>query len=542
MPVPTRLANDGWWLCAAEDSSAPAHSPAHFNVGLFSMINSLASTRTLASSLENVPKRLLVAGALTGLADWLFYGHAVGLSLAVFLLCLAACAFITGPLHIGWGRCSIAFGILCLGLAPLIEAANPLSISIGILSAAVTAAILTNPFFLRFADALTAVKAYLIKGPFRIFPDLLSADRNGHQFQALAVWVVPVLVSGIFIALFASANPIIESWVSAIDLKSWLDRVSFARLLFWAIAISFIWPFVYSRWQRRDNGPADEVYEEVAPADANLTSAPNNLFGPAAILRSLILFNALFAVETLLDGIYLWGGVSLPDGLTYAAYAHRGAYPLILTTILAAGFILLATRPGAPSEHSRAIRALVFLWTAQNVLLVLSSMMRLDLYVEIYSLTYWRIAAFIWMALVAVGLILIVARIVLERSNTWLIFANLMATTFMIYLCSFVNFPAFIANYNVAHCKEISGKGVVLDGAYLVSLGPQAIPALDNYIRPRTLGYWPVMLERRDALAATHAKTLDSWRGWSLRGARLQEYLDNNPRDSLISSPASKSS
>ncbi len=503
------------------------------------MIDSLASTRTVASSFKNISRRLLVAGALTGLADWLFYGHAVGLSLAVFLLCLAACAVITGPLHIGWGRCSIAFGILCLGLAPLIEEANPLSISIGILSAAVTAAILTNPFFETFADALTAVKAYLIKGPFRIVPELVNADRSGQQFHALAIWVVPVLVSGIFIALFASANPIIEIWVSAIDLKSWLNRVSFARLLFWAIAISLIWPFVYTRWLRRENGPADESYKEIAPLDASFSSTPSNLFGPAAILRSLILFNALFAVETLLDGIYLWGGVSLPDGLTYAAYAHRGAYPLILTALLAAGFILLATRPGAPTQHARAIRILVFLWTAQNVLLVLSSIMRLDLYVETYSLTYWRIAAFIWMALVAVGLILIVARIVLDRSNTWLISANLTATTLIIYLCSFVNFPAFIANYNVAHCKEISGKGVVLDGAYLVSLGPQAIPALDKYIRPRTLGYWPVMLERRDALAATHAKTLDSWRGWSLRGARLQEYLDKNPRDSLIGNPAS---
>lgn len=538
MPVPTRLANDGWWLCAAEISSAPAHSPAHFNQGLSNMINSLASTRTLASSLESVPKKLLVAGAMTGLADWLLYGHAVGLSLVVFLLCLAACAFITGPLHIGWGRCGIAFGILCLGLAPLIEETNPLSILIGILSAAITAAILTNPFFETFADALTAVRAYLVKGPFRIVPELVSADRSGHQFHALAIWVVPVLVSGIFIALFASANPIIEIWVSAIDLKSWLSRVSFARLLFWSVAISLIWPFVYTRWLRRENGPADEGYKEIAPLDASLSSASSNLFGPAAILRSLILFNALFAVETLLDGIYLWGGVSLPDGLTYAAYAHRGAYPLILTALLAAGFILLATRPGAPTQHARAIRILVFLWTAQNVLLVLSSIMRLDLYVETYSLTYWRIAAFIWMALVAIGLILIVFRIGLDRSNKWLISANLTAASLIIYACSFVNFPAFIADYNVAHCKEISGKGVVLDGGYLVSLGPQAIPAIDRYIRHGLLGY----RSARDTLAATHSRPLDSWRGWSLRGARLQEYLDKNPRDSLISSPASSKS
>jgi hypothetical protein len=142
------------------------------------------------------------------------------------------------------------------------------------------------------------------------------------------------------------------------------------------------------------------------------------------------------------------------------------------------------------------------------------------------------------MSLVAVGLVLIVARIALNRSNAWLISANLSAAALVIYVCSFINFPALIADYNVAHCREISGKGIRLDGAYLVGLGAQAIPALDNYIRSRTLGYWPVMLERRDALAATHSRALVSWRGWNFRGARLQQYLDNNPRDTLVPNDA----
>ena len=47
--------------------------------------------------------------------------------------------------------------------------------------------------------------------------------------------------------------------------------------------------------------------------------------------RSLILFNALFALQTVLDLTYLWGGASLPDGMSHAEYAHRGAYPLIAT-------------------------------------------------------------------------------------------------------------------------------------------------------------------------------------------------------------------
>ncbi len=183
------------------------------------------------------------------------------------------------------------------------------------------------------------------------------------------------------------------------------------------------------------------------PRSRRLVSA--EFLDPSTILRSLILFNLLFAAQSILDGIYLWGHVALPDNLTYAAYAHRGAYPLIATALLAAAFVLVAMRPGGAAEKSKVIRPLVYLWVGQNVLLVASSILRLDLYVDIYMLTYWRIAAFIWMGLVALGLVLIVARIALNRSNQWLVGANLIALTIVLYGCSLVNFDAFIADYNV---------------------------------------------------------------------------------------------
>ena len=65
-----------------------------------------------------------------------------------------------------------------------------------------------------------------------------------------------------------------------------------------------------------------------------------------AVTRSLILFNVMFALQSALDLTYLWGGASLPNDMTYAYYAHRGAYPLIATALLAAGFVLIAMRPG----------------------------------------------------------------------------------------------------------------------------------------------------------------------------------------------------
>ena len=216
--------------------------------------------------------------------------------------------------------------------------------------------------------------------------------------------------------------------------------------------------------------------------------------------------------------------------MTYAAYAHRGAYPLIVTALLAAAFVVAAMRPGSAAERSPLMRALVFLWTGQNVLLVVSSILRLDLYVATYSLTYLRVAAFVWMLVVAIGLVLIVARIMLYRSNAWLISANLAALALTIYVCGFINFPYVIASYNVAHSREIAGNGPPLDAHYLIGLGPQAIPALDDYVvrggdaLPR-----PLFVARRDMLVASHRSEMGDWRAWNFRAWRLERYLERVP-------------
>lgn len=96
----------------------------------------------------------------------------------------------------------------------------------------------------------------------------------------------------------------------------------------------------------------------------------------------------------------------MPKGVTLAEYAHRGAYPLIVTALLAALFVIVTLRPGSSTAAMPAIRKLVVLWIAQNIVLVGSSIVRTFDYVEAYSLTILRISALAWMVLVAVGLVL----------------------------------------------------------------------------------------------------------------------------------------
>ena len=99
-----------------------------------------------------------------------------------------------------------------------------------------------------------------------------------------------------------------------------------------------------------------------------------------------------------------------------------------------------------------------------------------------------------------------------------------------LYACSLINFPAFIANYNVDHSLEVSGQGVPLDVPYLITLGPQVIPALDRYARlrfsPRTFDY-DGLQDLIEPLGHQFGKYTSDWRSWSLRNARLKIYLNN---------------
>jgi hypothetical protein len=469
------------------------------------------------------PSRFAIALGLAALADWLFYDERIGMSVVLFAIALMGCSLLANHAATDRRRMLIAGLVLIAGIIPAIEELNLLSFAFAVLALGVGVLVTTNPDIDGLADRARALLGLFLFGPFRLIREASGLFNVPALANGFVVWFVPIVLGFVFVALFVSANPLIEKWFALLNPGNTASQVSLARILFWLAALSIVWPFIHVRWRRRTVAaeiPAEPVPDE---GEAATDSDPIDLFGPPTVLRSLILFNLLFAVQTILDAIYLWGNVALPADITYAAYAHRGAYPLIITALLAAGFVLIAMKPGGPAERSTVIRPLVYLWVAQNVMLVVSSILRLDLYVQIYLLTYWRIAAFVWMLLVAIGLLLIVARIALQRSDDWLIRANLITLTGTLYICSLVNFAAIIADYNVAHSREASGKGVMIDMHYLSLLGPQALPALDRAFQLRAVD--TSLVSHRNSLVEMLRRDTASWRAWSCRSWRLQRYI-----------------
>jgi hypothetical protein len=486
---------------------------------------------------------------LTAAADWLFFnslGQSVGLSAPLFMAMMALGIVVTHRRQLPRQLAPSAL-FLMLGLLALIETVDTRSAILSTLCLA-GFALAASRRLPNGTAALPVLARFLATVPLTAF----LAGRQRHRAARRAkqrglvgpllegswlVWAMPLALASGFTLLLGLGNPVLGSWFALIDPFLLLDLFDPIRILFWIAAVILVWPFLRPRIR---NAKIRLAASPPTPAFVSATFSPawpSLVYGSAAVLRALLLFNAVFAVQTLLDGVYLWGGMALPEGISYASYAHRGAYTLIVTALLAAVFVLLALRPGASAAADPRIRALVYLWIAQNVVLVLSSMLRLDLYVDVYALTHWRLAAFVWMGIVAAGLILLCVQIAWRKSDRWLVGANLAVLGLVFTASCFVDDNALIARFNVEHSREITGEGVNLDVEHLTSLGPAAVPAIDLFLGSVRPDKDKARLEvkRRELehlrlwLATRHRRSLRDWRWLTFRKWRLSRYLGANP-------------
>ena len=466
-------------------------------------------TRTQPRRYYSFLAKVSAAAALIGIADLFFYDHWPAATLGVFGLAWAGSLALVRPdvrRHVA-------------PLVALTAAAGFALIMFDDLSVlgwclfwtAIASATLLSRH--RFNDAISwggQLIGHAILGIVTPLRDLhrLSverrlADRSGIGAM-LTVLALPVIGSAVFLALFASANPLISNAFQATRFPDL--SIAIGHVAFWIAALPAIWP---------NFRPRNTVLSFGSSAAKGLSFVPD--IPLATLTLSLFTFNAIFAVQNALDVAFLWSGAALPPDVTLADYAHRGAYPLIVTALLAGVFVLVASRPGGAGARSATVRRLLVAWIGQNLLLVASSVLRTLDYIQAYSLTRLRIAALAWMLLVAVGLILIAWRMLKGWSRRRLINANAVAAGIVLTLSSVVDFGTVAAAWNVSHARTAAD----LDLCYLNNLGPSSLLPLIELER-RAPG--PKLRDQaafiRSRIMIDLARDQADWHSWTWRNAR----------------------
>lgn len=123
------------------------------------------------------------------------------------------------------------------------------------------------------------------------------------RVKRLRTWLIPLLLGFVFFGLFALANPVISlafsaAWRAFLRLCAYVPSFeAILRLLFWVSVGALLWTLL--RQRTRETVPPALACERFAPTGLD------RLLTPEVICNALIVFNALFAVQTGLDLWYL---------------------------------------------------------------------------------------------------------------------------------------------------------------------------------------------------------------------------------------------
>ena len=172
---------------------------------------------------------LAAAAGCVALADWLFLGYPInvwnwpvnldgwqiGISLPLFLGALGGAAVACNGVRATRKVRILMMAVFVAGLLALAEDVDILSLMVGTLATAMFVIFMSAGETSSWQRLLREAATVPFRGPFRLIGDLFGALRQMKRqtpgwIGSIVGWIVPLSIFAIFLALFSSANPLIE--------------------------------------------------------------------------------------------------------------------------------------------------------------------------------------------------------------------------------------------------------------------------------------------------------------------------------------------
>ncbi|MEI7027976.1 DUF4153 domain-containing protein [Paenibacillus sp. y28] len=197
---------------------------------------------------------------------------------------------------------------------------------------------------------------------------------------------------------------------------------------------------------------------------------------PVVATTFLTAMNAMYVLFAAIQLSYLFAGGDglLPSNITYAQYARKGFFELVMVTILNLGVLLLCIRliPQGVSKLLRVVHGLQSLLIGCTLVMLVSAFYRLLMYESAYGFTVTRVLVHSFMLYLAVILLLVLVRIWRTRSPLW---KQLLVVSISAYaMMNLLNIDAIIVRENGKRYDQ-TGR---IDLNYLSSLSADGIPEL----------------------------------------------------------------
>ena len=308
--------------------------------------------------------------------------------------------------------------------------------------------------------------------------DWIERKQKGHSndqhsyTKKIILWIVPLLVFFLFFQFYRASNPLFEQFAGRIS----FNFISLSWITFTIGGFILLYGFYYHK-QVIELANFDEKGNiNLSP----LAHEPMVVFGKQIDLQDenfsgklmFLLLNLLLFIVNLLDFNFIFIDRELPKDMTYSAFVHQGTGMVIASIVLAISIILFYFR-GALNfyKQSNTIKVLAYLWIAQNVLMLISTAFRNELYIEAYGLTYKRIGVYVYLLLCVIGLLTTFVKIVKLKSNHFLFRTNGWLFYGVLIIACVFNWDVMITSFNIKVPQQIE-KG------YMVKLSDKVLPML----------------------------------------------------------------
>ncbi len=191
---------------------------------------------------------------------------------------------------------------------------------------------------------------------------------------------------------------------------------------------------------------------------------------------SLILLNILLLSINCIDVVYVWFGFKYNNNLNLAAYVHEGIGMLIFSIVLAMALVLFFFRDNLNFyKKNKLLRFGAYAWLLQNMVLVISVLLRDYYYIAHMGLAYKRIGVLLFLILVLFGLMTVFIKIRQVKTTYFLLRVNAWFAIIILVAASCIHWDEQIATYNLARKNTIP-----LDIKFLLSLSDKTLPIIET--------------------------------------------------------------
>lgn len=221
---------------------------------------------------------------------------------------------------------------------------------------------------------------------------------------------------------------------------------------------------------------------------------------PITAVTFISMITVVYLIFSVIQIIFLFsGGMILPEGYTYAEYAHQGFFQLLFLCIFNLILVLLCI---SLFEMSKWLKTILLIFSGCTYVMIASSACRMLLYISSYHLTFLRVLV-LWFLLMLVFLMAGVVGNIIKKEFSLFRYEMVVVTVFYLVF-SFARPDYWIAKYNIS---QIGNEMSYTDVFYLCNLSSDAVPALTE-------------------LHPEHEHDKEKYRGWDEYSGQEEYYWE----------------